>query len=252
MTQSGVGRIRLFEDFCGPELQIANAVAVSTTTGGCNLGIGPFKLTGALDSTYAGVTGIDGIPSGAVRLSTGIVNNNGCSVGTATCFNVALMGTLILEARVQMEALTARDVFIGFTSVNADAQAKHCIGSGATEIALTSEDMAGFLYSDTLTTDELWHFIYNGGSVTGATDSTTVKSSVTPVLSEWDVLRVEVDNNGTARWYINGGLEKTLAGAMAVGSEYLAGVVSVNANETTSATVDLDYLLVAANRDWTI
>lgn len=251
--QSGPGKIRLFDDFTGPELAIATNVAIGTTAGGCNIGIGPFKITGdGLDDTAAGVAHIDDRPSGAVILTTKAENLHSTYVGTGTIFNVALMGTLILEARVQMDAVTARTVYIGFTSDNDDQQQICCEAGGATTITLTEDDLCGFLYSDELTTDADWHFIYKGGATTGETVSTNVDSGVTPVLAEWDILRVEVDNNGTARWFINGELKKTLAGAMAVGSEYVAAVVGASANTSTVASVEIDYMLVEANRDWTV
>ena len=252
MAQSGVGKIRLFDDFCGPEFAVLNAVAIGTSAGGCNIAIGPFKITGdGLDDTYAGVASIDDVVSGAVRLTTKAEDLHSTYIGTATCFNVALMGTLILEARVQMDALTARNVYIGFTSDNDDQQQICCEAGGATTITLTEDDLCGFLYNDEFTTDVDWHYIYKGGATTGETVSTSVDSGVTPVAAEWDVLRVEVDNNGTARWFINGDLKKTLAGAMAVGTEYVAAVVGASANAATVASVDVDYLLVGANRDWT-
>lgn len=252
MAQSEVGKIRLFDDFTGPELSTATNVAIGTTAGGCNIAIGPFKITGdGMDDSAAGVAHIDDMPSGAVSLTTKAENLHSTYVGTGTIFNVALMGTLVIEARVQMNALTARTVYIGFTSDNDDQQQICCESGGTTTITLTEDDLCGFLYSDELTTDIDWHYIYKGGATTGETVSTSVDSGVTPVALEWDILRVEVDNNGTARWFINGELKKTLAGAMAVGSEYVAAVVGVSANASTAARVDLDYLLVTANRDWT-
>ena len=66
-----------------------------------------------------------------------------------------------------------------------------------------------------------------------------------------DVLRVEIDNNGTARWFINGVLKQTKAGAASTTVD-LAAVVLLEANGGAVETADLDYILVTAARDWTV
>ena len=247
MAESGPGLIRLWNDFCGPEIPVANAVAYGTTAGGCNYYLGDYKVTGKLGETDAGVVGLS-IASGAARLTCTNEDGEGCAVGTEVVFSPSLNGTLVAETRVQMTGLATRNVFFGFCDVNID-QVDEPLTATTTTLTLTASDLCGFTYDSQLSSSN-WHMPYNGGSTTGATDSTSVVSDVLPVLSEWDVLRVEISNAGTARWYINGALKQTVTNAVST-TELQAAYVSVFGTTTTAVDLDVDYLLVEAYRDWT-
>jgi len=92
--------------------------------------------------------------------------------------------------------------------------------------------------------------VHNGGTATGATDSTAVVSDVTAVAAEWDILRVEIYTNGTIRWFINGDLKQTVTNGSSTSVD-LAAVVASTATAATIASLDVDYMLVKARRDWT-
>jgi len=125
------------------------------------------------------------------------------------------------------------------------------IHGASTTITLTASDLCGFLLSAELTDDEDWHMVYNGGSTTGETDSTAIDADDDAVAGEWQVLRLEVDVDGTARWYIDGVLKQTKAGA--VSTTTVMGVcLGVEAKGNAIENLDVDYLLVNANRDWTV
>jgi len=252
MSQSGYGRIKLFNDFTGPEIQVSANMEHASATGALwNIGNG-FTIKGQnLDQTDAGAVASEDALNGQIVLtSSATAGGDACFCTTETCFKPSVNGTMSLEARVEMSALTTRRVFVGFSGTVADAQSTICSGSTAT-ITLTESNLCGFLYDSSLTTDIEWHTVYNGGSTTGETTSTNINSGVTPVAAQMDVLRVEIDNNGTARWYINGVLEKTLAGAVSTTAVFGAcvGVVSTT---TTASSVTVDYMAVEANRDWTV
>ena len=62
-------------------------------------------------------------------------------------------------------------------------------------------------------------------------------------------MRIEVDADGTARWYVDGSLVKTLASAVATTSlliPYLSGNSGDDADVAT--TVAVDYILFEGNR----
>ena len=92
--------------------------------------------------------------------------------------------------------------------------------------------------------------VHNGGTATGETDSTAVVSDVTAVAGEWDILRVEIYTNGTIRWFINGDLKQTVTNGSSTSVD-LAAVVASTATAATIASLDVDYMLVKARRDWT-
>lgn len=246
-VQSQYGKIKLFNDFAGPEIPVANAVAYGTTAGGCNYYLGDFAVKGDLAETDTGVVALSKA-GGWVRVSGNDENGKGVSIGTEICFSPALNGTLVLETRVEMQALTARVVWAGFCGTHADDVAEPLTATGTT-LTLTAANLCGFLFDSQLTATK-WHMPYNGGSTTGTTLSTNVESSVTPVAAEADILRLEIDPNGTARWYINGVLEQTVTGAVST-TALQSGFIAVFGTTTTAADADFDYLAVEANRDWT-
>ena len=248
MAQSGYGRISLFNDFCGPEIPVANAVAYGTSAGGCNYYLGDFAVKGDLVETDTGVVAL-GITSGAVRVSGNNEDGKGAALTTDLVFSPALNGTLVLEARVQMQALTTRSVFIGFCGTIADDIAEPLTSATVTH-TLTADNLCGFVLDSQLTAATIWHACYKGGTATAPTASTTTTTGVAAVAAEWDVLRLEIDPNGTARFYIDGKLESTVANA--VSTTVLQGaVVGCWGTTTTAADMDVDYIAVEANRDWT-
>ena len=246
--QSEFGTTTLFDHFAGPEIPVANAVAYGTSAGGCNYYIGDFKVTGDLGETDTGVVGLSKA-GGFVRISGNNEDGKGVAIGTEVCLSPALNGTLVLETRIEMQALTTRVVWAGFCSVNADDVAEPLTATGTT-LTLTADRICGFVLDSQLTAGTKWHMPYKGGSASAPTDSTTVVSDVTAVAAECDTLRVEIDPNGTARWYINGDLKQTVVGAAST-TGLLAGYVGCWGTTTTAADADVDYLAVRFNTDYT-
>lgn len=248
VAQSGRGKICLWDDFCGPEIPVANAVAYGTSAGGCNYYLGDFRVTGDLGETDTGVVGLSKA-SGYVRVSGNNEDGKGVAIGTEAVFSPTLNGTLVLETRLERAAVTAGVVFAGFGALNADDVAEPITATGTT-LTYVDTVVAGFLLDSQLTASAVWHMPYIGGTATSQTDSTQVVSTVTAVAAESDILRVEIDRNGDARWYINGDLAQSVTGAVST-TTLLAGLVGCWGTTTTAASVDVDYLLVEASRDWT-
>ncbi len=92
--------------------------------------------------------------------------------------------------------------------------------------------------------------VYNGGDTTGQTTSTSIDADVDAVAGEYDVLRLEVAPNGTARWYINGALKQTVTGAVSTSTD-LAVIAMVEAKSAAIEYAWIDYIAIEANRDWT-
>lgn len=241
--QSGLGKIVLFEDFIGIEDIIANTAA--------SRNLGPFKVIGqGIAEADSGAPGLD-VLSGAVRLTTTNEDVHTCGLATGLCFDVALMAPIIIEARVQFENLDTKEFYLGLTDVAADTSILEGgnLHGATTTITLTASDLCGFLLSSELTDDEDWHMVYNGGTTTGETISTNIDADDDAVAGEWQVLRLEVDTNGTARWYIDGVLKQTVEGAVSTTTN-LAVLCMVEAKGAAIETADIDYLMVEANRDW--
>ena len=247
MAQSECGKIRLFEDFCGPEWIIAETAASGA--------MGDFRIIGdGTEDVDSGIT-IDEATaplSGVGIFTTTNEDKHSVYLATSLCLDPALMGPIVCETRVQFADLDTKAFFMGITDTNADVLSmEDDMIVGATEtLTLTASDFCGFYLDDALTEDEMWHAVYTGGSTTGETDSTNIEL-VDTVVGEWQILRLEVDPNGTARWYIDGVLLKTLAGAVATGTNF-AALCGIEARTTEIQLAYVDYFSVTANRDWTV
>ena len=244
MPQSGNGRIRLFNDFFGGE-------ALATTLDAVNMG--DFYVGGeGHEDADAGVATADFL-SGAVAVTSANTDADTTFIGTGVGFDVGLMGPIIMEARVQLPDLDTKEIFFGLTSIlTQDEQLEDIvINASATTITMPA-DLVGFYLSDELTTVAGdWHAINNGGTATATTTTTNGQLNNVAVAGDWQVLRLEVMPNGTAYWYIDGVLKKTVTGAVSTTTNF-AGCLAAAANTTEFAIMQVDYLLVEANRDWTV
>jgi len=241
---SGYGRIRLFDDFCGPNIPVANAEA-ATTPGHF---IGPYRVVGDTVETDSGIV-VASKSSGWVTLTVNDENGKGVGLATDVCFSPVLNGAMALEARVETSALTARSIFIGFAGTIADDVAEPV--TSATTTITKVVPCLGFILDSQLTAGTYWHMPYILASDTTQT-STTVVASQVAVAAEADVLRLEVFPNGSAKWYINGKLEQTVgAGLAATTTTLLGALVAGFGTTTTAADLSVDFMAVEANRDWT-
>lgn len=248
MPQSGIGRIKLFNDFTGVGVPIAGTTEAPII-------LGDFNVVGqGLAETDSGAIRLDsdGL-SGVIQLTTTDEDIHAAGLQTATMFDVGLMGTIVMETRVRAAALATEEIFIGFSDVNTDlAIIETAIMHGAgTTLTLTASDLVGFFVADELTDDEGIHMPYNGGSTTGATVSTAVASGIDMVAGDFIILRLEIDNNGTARWYINGVLKQTKIGAVSTTVDLCFNCI-VESKTTSVHSLDVDYVEISANRDWTV
>lgn len=250
MSQSGPGKIRLFDDFT------ASIDLLAITTVPRLVGNGTFRLAGQ------GISSADDAaalafekPGGGIELSTTNEDVHSSIVETDTMFDVALMGPLVAECRLQMPDIDTRGVFMGFTDIAIsgfipDIQTDLITATSAELLSLVASDLCGFYLDDELTEDEMWHGVYKGGTATGETDSTAVELAVDAVLAKWDILRLEIDPNGDARWFVNGDLKQSVADAVSTTTD-LKFMVGVCSKDATIQEIDIDYILVTANRDWT-
>ena len=244
--QSGVGRIRLFEDFLGgPDVAVSNTDAIKTSAGHA----GPFSVYGSLAETDCGITLVASKASGYGRIAGTDEDGYGLAIGTEVCLSPVLNGQIIVEARVEMAALTARNIFVGLIDTAADDIASPV--ACATTVITKAHESVGFLFASDLNASTTWHMPYLLAGTTTQT-STGVASSQVAVAAESDILRLVVNSDGSAEWWINGKLEQTVgAGLAATTTTLMAAIIGTFGTVTTATSVDVDYFLVEANRDWT-
>lgn len=247
-SPGSVGQIRLMLEASGIEIPVANAVAYGVTAGGCNYYLGPYRLLGDLAETDTGAATVS-IAGGALRISGNNEDGQGAALATGLILSPVLNGPIVIEARVQGQALTTRNWFIGICGTAANIILEPIQATGTT-LTLTAANLAGFLLNSELTSATEWHMPYNGGSVTGPTGSNSVDSDVVAVAGEWDVLRLEVFPNGTVKWWINGVLKQEVANAVST-TVLQAAILGCWGTEATAADIDVQYFLTEYNRDWT-
>lgn len=252
MAQGEFGKIELSWDFfAGLDLTglVNNTYTLTEWT------LGPFRVFGdGVGEIDAGVydPGSDEL-GGVGRLKTTDETEHATCIGTYLNFDVAKMGPLLLEVRVQFNNLDTKTAFVGFAdtvAANLSFETNLITGSAGT-LTLTASDLVGFYLSAEETDVDDWHAVYNGGSTTGETVSANVDLDCDATAGEWQILRLEIDPNGTARWYVDGVLKKTLEGAVSTTTD-LGVIVGVEAKGNAIEEMDLDYVLVRANRDWTV
>ena len=245
MAQSGNGRIRLFNEFAS----VANTLALTADTAQ----LGDFYAGGeGFEDNDAGIAGKDAL-SGVVTITSANTDADTTFIGTHFAFDVGLMGPIALEARVQLPDLDTKEIFFGLTSIlSVDEQLEDIVQNASATTITMPADLVGFYLSDELTTVAGdWHAINNGGTATATTTTTNGQLNNVAVAGEWQVLRLEVMPNGTAFWYIDGVLKKTVENAAST-STNMAVCLAAAANTTQLAIFDCDYLMVEANRDWTV
>ena len=249
MAQSGEGRLMISEDFLG-----GTEVAVASTTAP-PINWPPYLTfvgQGIADTDSGAVMlDSDGL-NGVVQLTTTNEDVHCAGFQTPVMFDVALNGAIVLEARVRQAALNTGEVFIGFSDVATDLaiiEGAICHGDTVT-LTLTASDLIGFLMASDLTDNSDWHGVYNGGTTTGETTSTSVDFDAGATAGEYQVLRLELFPNGTAEWWVDGVLEQTVTGAVSTSVDLCLNVL-VESKTSAVKTLDVDYIKVWANRDCT-
>jgi hypothetical protein len=248
MAQTGYGRIKIFEDFLAGE-DIVAATAVGRAFGGSGLRV----IGQGAEDVDSGITvgEADGLNGVGILTTT---NEDAHSIGLTTgkVFDVGKMAPINIECRVQFPDLDTKAFYFGLTDVNDDTsilEGNNLVAAGGT-VTLSASDLCGFLIDAEATDDEDWIMVYNGGTTTGQTTIASIDADNDAVAAEWDILRLEVSINGTARWYVNGVLKQTVTGAVSTSTD-LAVLAMIETRADSNEYAWIDYIAIEANRDWT-
>ena len=248
MAQSGYGKISIFEDFLAGE-DIVAATAATRAFGGSGLRVIGQGIAEADSGITVGES--DGLNGVGILTTT---NEDAHSVGLTTgkVFDVGKMAPINIECRVQFPDLDTKAFYFGLTDVNGDTailEGENLVAASGT-LTLSASDLCGFLIDAEATDDEDWIMVYNGGTTSGETTIANIDADNDAVAAEWDVLRLEVSINGTARWYVNGVLKQTVTGAVSTSTD-LAVLAMIEARSAAIEYAWIDYIAIEANRDWT-
>jgi hypothetical protein len=250
-VQSEFGKICLFEDFTGPE----HAVAQTVSTGEH---IGPFRIIGdGLTDTDSGVVIQEASAlNGVARLTATNEDKHCCGLATARMFDVSKMGTIVIEERIKFDDEATKASFMGLVTANGDALSfEDSVATASTNaISYVAANVVGFYHDSEVSNADAWYGIYTGGTTAAVTTISSLElSSTDSVSNTWQILKLEVDTNGTARWYVDNSLKMTVSGAASVTEDLAALTIVANkANTSTTEDQDLDYFSVKANRCWDV
>ena len=241
MAESGPGGVHHHLDMAGVHWPIATTLTAAT--------IGPFSLTGSINETDCGIVPL-AKAGGWARLTGTNEDGAGAALGVEIGFSPALNGTLVFETRLELQAITARNTWVGFSSTRVLDTAEPLTATTVT-ITPVAASYVGFFMDSQLSVNAAWYMAHNGGSATAPTTPITGIIGDTIVNAESMILRIEIDVNGTARWFSDGDLLQTVVGACST-TTLLAAFVGTFGTTTTVSDVDLNYIDFKANRDWAV
>lgn len=229
-TRSGLTSVvKLHDDFTGEEIDGARWQSLIGTDAECVQAIvRPNQARGVVRL----VTGDDAAASMAV---------NGVQAHSQLNWQ-ASQGGLTFEARVAIDAVTNVCVFLGLTDQIAALEMPFALAAGD---ALTSNatDAVGVLFDTAADTDNWWMV-----GVAADVDATKQNSAVAPSAGTFETWRIEVTSVGVATFYRNGVVIGSAMTAAVTASALLTPVIAAFSRTTASRNIDVDEILVQAQR----
>lgn len=172
--------------------------------------------------------------------SAGTIAADGAQLNTELNWK-ANAGKLVMEARISIAAITTVSLFVGLTDTKA-LEAPFSL-SGTT-LTSNATDAVGFLFDTAATTDTIRLV-----GVKADVDATMQDSSKVFVADTYKTLRVELNSDGAATFYIDGLQVGTLMAGAITTTVALTPVFIIRPEGAVAGrTMDIDYFMVAANR----
>lgn len=152
-------------------------------------------------------------------------------------------GGLVTQARVKLSRITDAWFFFGFTDNNALEAPVVSAGSDNT-LTTNATNAVGFMFDTRMAADNMWLV-----GVASDTDAIAQNSLVAPEANEYVTLRVEVNANGHAAFYVNGQqVGEVMTGAVTPAADLTPYVGVGNLSGTSSFTCDVDYIFTGMAR----
>lgn len=223
-------------------------------------------LAAAIDTTdnwivFKGTTAADdlaqtvaGVPEGQILMGNGAANDaqdkTVLSLILLSKGSLISLGQTVFECRVSFGAVTGCSWGFGLGDVlaNATEVANYTVNSGVVADDAGIANAVSFVFDTDATAPTKWQMAStNAGTVGNAAAEEALASG--PTANTYDVLRLEVDADGDARFYVNGVLEGTRLLAVATTAlliPYIWGDSAVDAQ--TAVDVHIDYIKFQGKR----
>lgn len=239
IQQGSFGRVRVFEDFLGSNVNEDPVVTFNNLSGS----LGTIAV-----ATATAVNVVDE-PGGIISITTGVTDDNNAAI-YAGVFKPA-DGGCVMEARFKIAAITTSAVFCGFSETLAvTTPVMPAEFNGTTLDFVATGNVCGLVHDSDATTDD-WRAVFgNDNVVISTTDANGTRAYEAPVNDEWDVVRVEVGADGDAWCYLNGRLIKKCANAVTT-TDILHAILMIEDRVGSGSTIECDYFFAEGGRDWT-
>ncbi len=161
------------------------------------------------------------------------------------------LGPIVFECRAAFDQLTGVSACFGLSDTLATTAEHllHTVDSGTVaDGGLSVTNTAEFVFSSDATATTAWQYVSENAGTIGNAGAEEASSSG-PTADTYDTLRIEIDENGTARYYLNGVLETTRTSAVAT-TALLIPYIGIDAGTDAQTVTDLsiDYIYFAGAR----
>lgn len=228
----GPSRFVLLDDFIGD--------AIATHMWG-----NPTKGTEITTVDFAHLTGVSGLLRGTTGAGAGAsMAANGIQLHSALQWQVnstPLPRKTVFQTRLRLSAITNICVFAGFTDQIAALEMPFTIAGNT--LTSNATDAVGFLFDTAATTANVKLV-----GVKNDVDAVHQDSANAPVAATFITLRVEVDVNERATFFINGKQVGSLMSLAVAKTVPLTPVIAAFTRSAASANIDLDYVHCAQDR----
>jgi hypothetical protein len=240
--QGSFGKVSHFEDFVG--------IDPDATWAAGGFDIGGVSITsvneGSVEST------VDE-PGGVVAITIDSADND----------NVALYyapvkpsdGGAVMEARLKGDNLSDLSFYVGYTETLAkDTPVMPAEFATATMTYNGTGGMVGLQFDSDGTTDGWRALCGDGGAATAGSGNGTLATSIVgegyaTTADRWDIVRVELDSNATARVFLNGKLIDTFVGGLDADNLFFPVVMAEN-RAGSAGVLEVDYFYTESYRSW--
>lgn len=258
MAQGGNGLIRVFEDFQGA---FAQTLTDATEYSFNDIRLAAISGNSAMDIVVSA-------PNGIATFSGAGGATDGVSLYSMP-FRPDRQGTITMQVRFKLSALTSWGAFIGWQETVAVAEPVNPFTLSGTTLTSNNGGNAFGIYYDTSATTDDWrvHASLDGTELTTAIglNNTALgalgtRANATPVADSWMYARVEIDPDGAGRVFYGdvsidpGNTGPKLIGTIAAGNLDTTALYHPIATLVDPSTNDplwsVDFFGATGGRDW--
>lgn len=238
------GNISVFDHFMGFETATMGTTMLAAGSNGVN-------YVSVNEGSFAALTDE---PGGVLQVTTDTADNDNCflCIGPFKPSD----GGVSMEARLKMADITTGALYVGFTeTLDATSPVMPAEFATATMTYNGSGGMAGLQFDSDGTTDD-WRAVFgDAGKVATNADANGTRAYQAAVNDTFDVIRVEIDPDGSGRVYLataSGGLKLIKECASAVtASDLQWAVVGIENRSAAASVLEVDYFGAWGHIDWT-